>query len=129
MAEMMVTKSDGSLEPVDYNKVREALRRAGASRTLCDEVVESLQSKVYPNILSSKIYSLAFSELRDLRPGAAARFALKSALMKLGPDGYPFETFVAALLRGRFSAALRAINETRSTNRRCTCATAIIRCS
>lgn len=101
MPELMVTKSDGSLEPIDYNKVREALRRAGASRTLCDEVVESLQSKVYPNILSSKIYQLAFSELRDLRPGAAARFALKSALMKLGPDGYPFETFVGALLKGR----------------------------
>ena len=24
MAEIMVTKSDGSLEPIDYNKVREA---------------------------------------------------------------------------------------------------------
>ncbi len=101
MPELMVTKSDGTLEPIDYNKVSEALRRAGASRTLCEEVIESMKSRVYPNISSSKIYQLAFAELRELRPGAAARFALKTALMKLGPDGYPFETFVGSLLKGR----------------------------
>jgi hypothetical protein len=110
MAEILVRKGDGRLEPLDYNKVRSALRKAGASSALAEEVIDSLAQKAYQNMPTSEIYSLAFESLRKLRPGAAARFGLKNALLKLGPDGYPFETFMAALLKGRgYSTVLRQI--------------------
>jgi hypothetical protein len=110
MPELMVRKGDGSLEPFSYEKVRSALMRAGASSSLADEVLESIQHYIRPGISTSQIYTIAFSALREIRPGAAARFALKTALLRLGPDGYPFETFMAALLKGRgYSTQLRQI--------------------
>lgn len=106
----MVRKGDGSYEPLDYNKMRHALRKSGASRALCDEVVESLSPSLKNGVSTDEIYRLAFGQLRALRPGAAARFGLKAALLRLGPDGYPFETFIGALLKGRgYETKLRQI--------------------
>ncbi len=110
MAQIMVRKGDSTLEPLDYNKITRALRRAGAKSSLAKEVIDSLESKMYDNMPTHEIYRLAFEELRKMKPGAAARFSLKSALLKLGPSGYPFETFVAALLKGRkYNTRLRQI--------------------
>lgn len=107
---IFVKKSDGTLEPLDYNKIKRALKRAGASRTLADEVMEMVQGEVHNNITTREIYEIAFSKMKDYGPGAAARFGLKNALIKLGPDGYPFETFVGALLKGRgYETKLRQI--------------------
>ena len=108
MAEILVKKADGTLEPLDYSKMRKSLSRAGASRALCDEVIESLQSRMRSGITTDEIYRLSFERLREMKQGAAARFGLKAALLKFGPDGHPFETFVGALLKGRgYTAQLR----------------------
>ncbi|MFH0927215.1 MAG: hypothetical protein V1822_01415 [Candidatus Micrarchaeota archaeon] len=110
MPETFVRKADGTLQPLDWNKIRKALRRSGAGGNLCDEVIESMQGEITPNISTNKIYRLAFLHLKRLRPGAAARLGLKSSLFRLGPDGYPFETFVGALLKGRgYETKLRQI--------------------
>jgi len=108
MAEIMVRKADGTVEPLDYNKIRHSLSRAGASRSLSNEVIDSLQSRMRSGIATDEIYKLAFERLREMKQGAAARFGLKAALLRFGPDGHPFETFVAALLKGRgYSTQLR----------------------
>ncbi len=110
MAQILVRKGDGTLEPLDYGKVRVSLRKAGASSPLADEIIESLQPKLKNEMPTGEIHRLAFEALRSLQPGAAARFGLKGALLKLGPEGYPFETFVGALLKGRgYSTKLRQI--------------------
>ena len=110
MAEVMVRKGDGSLEPLDYNKIRHALRKSGASGALCEEVVDALSPLMKDGISTSDIYRMAFGELDEIRPGAAARFGLKNALLRLGPDGHPFETFVGALLKGRgYATQLRQV--------------------
>ncbi|MFA5108692.1 MAG: ATP cone domain-containing protein [Candidatus Micrarchaeia archaeon] len=107
----LVKKADGALEPLDYNKIKNALHRSGASRALADEVVESMQQEIKQEVVSTKkIYDLAFEHLSDLKPGAAARFSLKSSLLKMGPNGYPFETYIGALLKGRnYDTKLRQI--------------------
>ncbi|MCX8163154.1 MAG: ATP cone domain-containing protein [Candidatus Micrarchaeota archaeon] len=99
--QILVKKSDGTLEPLDFNKIRTALRRAGASYPLIEEVIDNIQQEIKPNISTKQIYKLAFEALDKLEPESAARFGLKNALIKMGPDGYPFETFIAALLKGR----------------------------
>lgn len=110
MPPILVKKGDGSLEPLDMQKVRQALRKSGAGQSLSDEVIDTITPKLYQQIPTKEIYSLAFEQLRILRPGAAARFSLKSALFKMGPEGYPFETFIGSLLKGRgYSTQLRQI--------------------
>ena len=108
--EIFVKKGDGTSEPLDYNKIRHALRKSGASGSLVEEVIESLLPSMKNGVTTDEIYRLAFDNLREIRPGAAARFGLKSALLKLGPDGYPFETYMGALLKGRgYETKLRQI--------------------
>ncbi|MFA6214901.1 MAG: ATP cone domain-containing protein [Candidatus Micrarchaeia archaeon] len=108
MAEIMVKKADGTLQPLDYNKMRHSLSRAGASRALAEEVVESILPRMKNGISTDEIYRMTFERLREMKQGAAARFGLKAALLKFGPDGHPFETFVGALLKGRgYSTLLR----------------------
>jgi Holliday junction resolvase len=46
-----------------------------------------------------KIFKLAFELLKDNSPHIAGRYHLKHAIMQLGPSGYPFEYFVAQILR------------------------------
>ena len=101
MGQIFVTKGDGSVEQLDYNKIRHALKRSGASKALANEIIDSLASRIYQNMPTGEIYRMAYQMLSDMKPGAAARFGLRNALLRLGPDGYPFETFVGALLRGR----------------------------
>ncbi|MFN3909987.1 MAG: ATP cone domain-containing protein [Candidatus Anstonellaceae archaeon] len=108
--QILVKKSDGTLEPLDFNKIRTALRRAGASYPLIEEVVDALSRDIQANIETKEIYKLAFDYLHELEPAVAARFGLKNALIRMGPNGYPFETFIAALLKGRnYSTQLRQI--------------------
>lgn len=110
MSEIFVRKADGSLEPLDFGKMRKSLRRSGVSRALSEEVIDSIQPHIFSGISTDEIYRLAFKKLAYLKQGAAARFGLKSALFKFGPDGHPFETFIAALLKGRgYSTLLRQI--------------------
>jgi len=110
MAQIFVRKADGSTEPLDHNKIRHALRRSGASGQMADEIIDALASRIKNNMQTSEIYRMAYEELSEMKPGAAARFGLRNALLKLGPDGYPFETFVGALLKGRgYSTQLRQI--------------------
>jgi hypothetical protein len=108
MKQVMVKKGDGSLEQFDINKLQRSLGRSGASSSAVEEVSEFIMSKIKDNMSTSEIYTMAFREMRKIQPGAAARYNLKAALFKLGPEGYPFETFVGALLKGRgYSTLLR----------------------
>jgi len=108
MAQIFVRKGDGSTEQLDYNKIRHALRRAGASRALADEIVDGMVPRLYQNIPTGEIYRMAHQMLSEMKPGAAARFGLRNALLKLGPEGHAFETFMGSLLRGRgYQTALR----------------------
>lgn len=108
---IMVVKGDGTIEPLDFGKLKRALRRSGAGQALSDEVIEYLQQEIKEkNVPAKKIYKMAFERLNEIKPGAAARFSLKNSLLKLGPDGYPFETFIGSLLKGRhYETSLRQI--------------------
>jgi hypothetical protein len=108
MKQVMVKKLDGSIEAFDISKLQNSLRNARASSPVVDEVTEHMMSKIKDGMSTTEIYRMAFREMRRVQPGAALRYNLKTALFKLGPEGYPFETFMGALLKGRgYSTLLR----------------------
>lgn len=96
--EMRVLKNDGTLEVFDRRKVEGALVKSGASGSLAAEVTDIVEGKLHENMRTSEIYRLAFETLASYKPGAAFRYGLKRALLDMGPEGYPFETFVGAVL-------------------------------
>lgn len=108
MKEILIRKGDGTTEPFDASKLQASLRKAGASQAEVGEVTDSVMSILKAGMSTTEIYGKAFRELRRISKKAASKFGLKAALFKLGPEGYPFETFIGAVLKGRgYSTKLR----------------------
>lgn len=92
-----VTKADGSSEFFKIEKLRRSLRRAGASASEVDNIVDTVTSEIYDGIYTQEIYRRAFTLLRETAATAAARYSLRRALFGLGPSGFPFEQFLGRL--------------------------------
>ncbi|MCA6074535.1 ATP cone domain-containing protein [Fulvivirga sedimenti] len=93
-----VIKASGDKVKFDANKLRNSLKRAGADVLLADEVVEYVMKGMHDLITTKEIYKQAFRYLKKQQNSTAARYSLKSAILELGPAGYPFEGFMAKIL-------------------------------
>ena len=96
---MLVRKASGEMEEFQSNKIRGTLLRAGASKKLADEIVETVSKKIYDGMTTDEIMDMACEMLAENDPCSACRYGLKKAIMRLGPTGYPFETFIGELLK------------------------------
>lgn len=96
---LRITKASGEQADYDRSKLIQSLQRSGASDASIDQVVTELESELIDGVSTRKIYRKAFQLLRRTDIGAASQYNLKSAVMALGPSGYPFEQFVGELLK------------------------------
>lgn len=95
-----VRKMNGELEIYDEEKIRSSALRVGVPQSLIDDMTAEIRSKLYEGISTSDIYTIIKSYLANSsQPHLAVKYNLKNALAELGPSGYPFEQYVAALLR------------------------------
>lgn len=100
MSQILVLKADGEREPFDPVKLEHSLGRAGASSTARARVLSAIEHEMRPDMTTEAIYRRAFELLKsDDRPAVAARYSMKRALLELGPSGFPFEQFLAEVLR------------------------------
>jgi hypothetical protein len=97
---LSVIKATGKKEPYSEEKVINSIRRARIPQTIQHDVLQHVNGKVYDGISSDEIYHhiLEFLDTSP-HPYAKSRYSLKEAIMQLGPTGYPFEDFVAELLK------------------------------
>ena len=96
---VMIVKANGEEVPFESAKLIRSLRRAGASKGLSQLILKQIKSTIYPGISSSVIYESAYELLREHSNRHAGRYKLKQAILELGPSGFPFEEFVAELLK------------------------------
>lgn len=96
---IQVKKASGDLEPFSEEKVISSLLRAGADTVLSQQIVAHVKKELYDGIPTRKIYSHIFELLKKEKSPSLGRYNLKKNIMDLGPTGYPFEKFVAALLQ------------------------------
>lgn len=94
-----ILKSTGVAAAFDEQKLRESLSHSGASHSLIDRIVDKVKTVLYYEMSTQEIYDIAFDMLLEHEHPTAARYKLKKALMELGPSGFPFEKFVAEVLR------------------------------
>ncbi|MGB9577306.1 MAG: ATP cone domain-containing protein [Candidatus Micrarchaeia archaeon] len=95
---VLITKGSGEKEEFDAEKIKRALLKSGATQENAEVVVQRVESQLYSGISTKKIFQIAFSSLKKLQPHAASRYDLRNAILRLGPAGYPFETFVARVM-------------------------------
>ncbi len=108
---MNVIKENGDKEQFSPRKVLLSIKRAGIPQTIQTEVLKHVKSKIYEGVKTSEIYHhiAEFLERSDL-PYAKTKYGLKHAIMDLGPTGYPFEDFIAEILKTKgYQTTIRSI--------------------
>jgi hypothetical protein len=94
---VIITKASGTQETFSSEKLRHSLKKSGASDATIDNILAEIELKLYDGISTKKIYQVAFNLLKRGSRSNAGRYNLKRAIMALGPSGFPFEKYVAAI--------------------------------
>jgi len=92
---LYIRKTSGEKQRFDLHKFRRSLFKAGASQKDIESIIRTIQ-KEKPRT-TNRIHEITTDLLQRKNPPVADRYNLKRGLMALGPDGYPFEQFVAHL--------------------------------
>lgn len=96
---VQVKKGSGDIVDFDEEKLRRSMRNAGANDQAIDEVIHAVNEILEDGITTKVIYQKAFALLKKQSRATAGRYKLKKAILELGPSGYPFEKFVAEILK------------------------------
>ena len=97
--EFQVVKATGERAKFSLTKLRGSLKRSGADEKLIDQIVNQVRDELYQGISTREIYDRAFTLLKKKKSVFASKYRLKNAIYELGPTGFPFEKFVAAILK------------------------------
>ena len=93
-----IIKSSGDKVRFSLTKLRKSLQRSGADEELVNQIVNQVRDELYQGISTREIYNRAFALLKKKKAVFASKYKLKKAIYELGPTGFPFEKFVAAIL-------------------------------
>jgi len=96
-----IVKANGEREVFDENKLRDSLRRSGASEEIISKTVLHVLSELRDGMSTGRIYKHAFALLKKTHKGVAAQYSLRRAIRDLGPSGFPFERFVGEIFRAK----------------------------
>ncbi|MEK7503677.1 MAG: ATPase [Patescibacteria group bacterium] len=99
MAALFVINAAGEKEPFSYKKVYRSARRVGASGQVAQKISDTIAKEAYAGIKTYDLFKRIKELLNKEVPQAALRFSLKEAMRKLGPTGFPFEKYVAEILK------------------------------
>lgn len=96
---MMITKSDGTRQLFEEEKLVESLKHAGASEDAIEDIVEEVGKEMRDGMTTAEIYTRAFELLKKHSVPVAVKYSIRRAMLELGPDGFPFEKFVARIFK------------------------------
>lgn len=96
---LKIIKSSGEKAAFSYRKLRASLLKSGAGEALVDQILKTIEEELYEGISTTEVYNRAYALLEQERGIYASKYKLKKAIYELGPTGFPFERFVAQLLR------------------------------
>jgi hypothetical protein len=96
---ILVKKASGEEEPFATEKLERSLINAGAKTEIIRKIIEDIERWIHPGVTTKKIYTRAFSLLRQDKTTSSLRYRLKQAILELGPTGYPFEILIGKLFQ------------------------------
>lgn len=94
---MKIVKHSGSVVEFNRDKLKNSLLKSDASKSVIDEILQTVDNQIYEGITTKKIYKLAFNLLKKSSNATAARYNLRAAIQMLGPAGFFFEKFISRL--------------------------------
>lgn len=96
---MEIIKGDGGKEPFNREKLRDSLINSGTTAILADSIVGQIEPGIKDGNSTSDIYKTAYSILNKKEKKLAVRYSIRRSLLTLGPTGFPFEDFIAEVLK------------------------------
>lgn len=99
MKKVNITKASGESARFSADKLKGSLMRSGASTSQAEEILEEMETQLYEGISTKQIYKMAFRLLKNSSRHLAAKYHLKRAIMELGPSGFPFEKYMAEIMK------------------------------
>lgn len=97
--QVLILKANGEREAFEPDKLRSSLSHAGASDDAIEKVLSHITPELHDGMPTSEIYQHAFSVLQEISKPVARSYSLRRAVMDLGPSGFPFEDFIAEILK------------------------------
>lgn len=94
-----VLKSSGEKVKFSLHKLEASLRRSGADNLAIEQILDTVREELYDGISTKEIYNRAFALLKKEKSVFASKYKLKKAIYELGPTGFPFERFIAEILK------------------------------
>jgi Holliday junction resolvase-like predicted endonuclease len=94
-----VFKKTGESEIFDPAKLCDSMVKIGASEDLAHQVCQIVDQHVQKDVTTEEIFTKTHKHLAELEPGIAGLYALERGLSALGPSGFLFEQYVAALFK------------------------------
>lgn len=94
-----IVKASGEKIPFSMERIAASLRNSGAKEEVIQPILDTLAGELYDGISTKEIYNRAYRLLKKQNRTTASRYKLKKAIYELGPTGFPFEKFVAAVLQ------------------------------
>jgi hypothetical protein len=99
LRKIIITKANGQKVPFDARKVESTCIRAGASYDIAKKIAYQVYSKIHYGDTTKEIYRMVLHLLSQQGSSAIKhRYQLKESIMRLGPAGFPFETYVGQIL-------------------------------
>lgn len=97
--EIQIIKASGERQPFSEEKLRDSLKRSGATEETIENVVDAVRKELREGMTTAEIYRRAYAFLKKGRKDVAARYSLRQAVMALGPTGFPFEKFFGEVIK------------------------------
>ncbi len=94
---MKIIKANKEKTTYDQQKIVKSLKRAGADQKIIQHVLFETERELFDGISTKAVYKIVFRNLKKLSHHIAGKYHLKKAIMELGPTGFPFEKFIAAI--------------------------------
>jgi hypothetical protein len=95
----LVTKANGKQETFSKGKLVTSLKKAGSELDVAEEIANHIEEELEQGMSTSQIYKHAFFLLAKNNERIATRYSLRRAVMDLGPSGFPFEQYIAAIFK------------------------------
>lgn len=94
-----ITKSDGTTQLFEEEKLVSSLKRVGAMPEVIDDIVDEVEKEMWECMPTADIYHRAFELLKKHSAPVAVRYSIRRAMFELGPEGFPFEKLVARIFK------------------------------
>lgn len=100
MKEIIIIKANGQKAIFEPYKIESTCIRAGASKIVAKKIASQVQSIIHSGMTTREIYKIVLRLISENVSSAIKhRYRLKESIMRMGPAGFSFETFIGKVLQ------------------------------